>query len=161
MQMQWQDQEKNNGIDIQIMQLDPEQWSVFSEDAHRAAFSEFRPAYMERIDYAILAHEPQNRGVLGYVTVRELDADSAYWQYGAALDTVSKGVLAVRVYERLINHMREKYKRITTLVENGNVPYLKLAMKMGFRIIGVRMFKGTVLVELLLDFEENTHALPI
>jgi hypothetical protein len=46
-------------------------------------------------------------------------------------------------------------------VENTNVAYLKLAMKMGFRVIGVRMFKGQVLVELLLDFEDNKEGLPI
>ena len=158
--MQLQTQGKSNA-NIEIMQLDPEQWSVFSEDAHRASFSEFRPAYMDRIDYALLAHDSTKRGVLGYVTIRELDAESVYWQYGAAFDSIAKGVLVSRVYQRFIDYMREKYKRITTLVENTNVSYLKLAMKMGFRIIGVRNFKGMILVELLLDFEENKNAFPI
>lgn len=152
---------ERNNVEIELMQLDPEQWSVFSEDAHRASFSEFRPAGMDRIDYALLAHDPRGRGVLGYVTIRELDADSIYWQYGAAFDNIAKGIIVTRVYQRIINFARERYKRITTLVENTNVSYLKLAMKMGFRIVGVRMFKGQVLVELLLDFEDNKEGLPI
>lgn len=158
--MQSQTLAKNSGR-VEIMQLDPDQWSVFSEDAHRASFSEFRPAYMDRIDYALLAHDPDVKGPLAYVTIRELDADSVYWQYGAAFPTIAKGIHVVGIYQRFVDYMRESYKRITTLVENTNVAYLRLAMKVGFRIIGVRMFKGTILVELLLDFEGEKDALPI
>ncbi len=158
--MQWPTQEKNNGGIIKIQELDPEQWSVFSEDAHRSCFSEFRPAYTDRIDYALLAHDPATRGIMGYVTVRELDHESAYWQYGGAFPTIEKSAHVFKVYLHFIEHMRQRYKRVTTLVENSNVSYLKLAMKAGFRIIGVRMFKGVILVELLLDFEVK-DALPI
>lgn len=158
--MQWQTQGKNNVV-IEITQLDPDQWSVFSEDAHRSCFSEFRPAYTDRIDYALLAHDPQSRGILGYVTVRELDHEGVYWQYGGAFPSVEKGPLVYKCFLKFIETMRSKYKRITTLVENTNITYLKIAMKAGFRIVGVRMFKGSVLVELLLDFEEKSGALPI
>lgn len=151
---------KSNVV-IEIQRLDPEQWSSFSEDAHRTCFAEFRPAYTDRIDYALLAHDPTTRGVLGYVTVKELDHESVYWQYGGAFPNIEKGTLVMRTYLQFTEVMREKYKRVTTLVENTNVSYLKLAMKVGFRIIGVRMFKGSILVELLLDFEEKKNAFPI
>lgn len=154
-------QGKNNEVIVEISRLDPEQWSSFSEDAHRACFSELRPAYTDRIDYAILAHDPHSRGILGYTTVRELDHESVYWQFGGVFDNIAKGPIVYKVYLTLIEYMRKKYKRISTLVENSNVSYLKLAMKAGFRIIGVRMFKGVVLVELQLDFEEKNNALPI
>lgn len=160
--MQWQIQGRNNDVLVEISRLDPEQWSAFSEDAHRACFSELRPAYTDRIDYAILAHDPDSRGVLGYTTVRELDNESVYWQFGGVFDNISKGPLVYKVYLALIEYMRKNYKRITTLVENTNVSYLKLSMKAGFRIVGVRMYKGAILVELLLDFEEkDKNAFPI
>lgn len=147
-------------MQIEVTKLGPEQWSQFSEDAHRACFSEFRPAYTDRIDFALLAHEPQERGILAYVTVRELDNESVYWQYGGAFENIAKSTLVYRSYAKFIDTMQGRYKRITTLVENTNVGYLKLAMKFGFRIIGVRNFKGSILVELLLDLEEQS-TLPI
>lgn len=150
--------EKNN-VAIEISQLDPDQWSVFSEDAHRACFSEYRPAYKDRIDYALLAHDPYTRGILGYVTIRELDDESAYWQYGGAFPSIAKGTYVLRTYLKFVEFMSNRYKRVSTLVENTNVSYLKLAMKAGFRIIGTRNFKGIVLVELLLDFEEKKYAI--
>lgn len=115
---------------------------------------------MDRVDFALLAVDPVRTDVLGYVTVRELDYESVYWQYGGAFESIAKGPIVYRIYSDFVECMRDKYKRITTLVENTNVSYLKLAMKLGFRIIGVRSFKGIVLVELLKDFEVE-DALPI
>lgn len=146
-----------SNVRILLQKLNAEEWKVFSEDAHRACFSEVRSASIERIDFALLAHDPTSRGVLGYVTVRELDSESVYWQYGGAFENIEKGVLVYRIYKEFIEFTGKHYKRVTTLVENTNLAYLKLAMKFGFRIIGVRVFKGTILVELLLDFEEHKN----
>ena len=43
------------------------------------------------------------------------------------------------------------YKRITTYIQNTNSPMLRIAMKVGFKIIGTRTFKGDVMVEFLLE----------
>ncbi len=102
---------------------------------------------MDRIDYAIVLKDENE--LLGYCTCKELDDESVYWQYGGAFPTAQNSSKAVEVYMVLVSWAHEKYKRITTLVENDNVRYLKLAMHAGFRIIGVRMFGGKILVELL------------
>ena len=49
---------------------------------------------------------------------------------------------------------KPRYKRITTLIENKNTVMLKMAMKVGFRVIGVRNFQGSILLEHLLEFSD-------
>lgn len=138
---------------IALKKLTPVEWAVLSEKAHQVVFDKKRPASMERIDYALLATE--NDLLVGYLTARELDADSVYWQFGGAFpDTAALKVFFA--YQQFLNWTKEQgYKRITTLVENENLRYLKLAMKFGFRIIGCRFFEGEVLVELLNDFSKG------
>lgn len=102
---------------------------------------------MDRIDYALMIEA--NDEAVGYCTVREMDEDSVYWQFGGGLPNVTESSRAVEAYKALIEWTHARYQRITTLVENTNVRYLKLAMHFGFRIIGCRMFRGDVLVELL------------
>lgn len=138
-----------------ITKLDPSEWTDYAEHAHAACFKEFRHASLDRISFALLAHDPHHKGPIGYVTVRELDSESCYWQHGGAFPPIEKTAHVLGVYQGFITWMREvgRFKRITTLVENTNVAYLKLAMHCGFRIIGVRMFKGEIFVEILKDFE--------
>jgi len=136
-----------------VERLEKEEWRELSENAHRAVFAEYKPAAKERIDYALISLK---EGVLqGYCTVRELDGDSVYWQYGGAFPTSEKSIHAYRSYEAFVDYCAERYERITTLVENENVRYLKLAMHFGFRIIGCRLFGGQVFVELLLEFKKE------
>lgn len=132
---------------IQVDQLFPDEWRVLSESAHQAMFDEKRPSTMDRIDYALVLKD--EAGLVGYCTCRELDDESVYWQYGGAFPGTHSSPKAVEAYTVLVSWAHAKYKRITTLVENDNVRYLKLAMHAGFRIIGCRMFGGKILVELL------------
>lgn len=136
-----------------VERIEKEDWVELSESAHRAVFSESRSRHADRIDYALLAI---NVGVLqGYCTVRELDSESVYWQYGGAFPTSEKSLRAVAAYKAFVNYTKERYSRVTTLVENTNVAYLKLAMHFGFRIIGCRLFHGQIFVELLLEFNKE------
>lgn len=137
---------------FQIKQIGKEEWVQICEAAHLAMFNMKRTGEMERIDYALLVEESGK--LCGYLTARELDAESVYWQFGGAFPGTHSTTKVVEVYGRLIDWTEARYKRITTLVENTNVRYLKLAMHFGFRIIGCRTFKGTVLVELLNEFDE-------
>jgi RimJ/RimL family protein N-acetyltransferase len=130
-----------------IKKLTPDEWAELSEAAHHVVFEEKRSWDMDRIDYALICEEG---GVpCGYLTARELDKESVYWQYGGAFPGTHSSSRAVAVYEALIDWTLERYQRITTLVENENVRYLKLALHAGFRIIGCRFFNGIILVELL------------
>lgn len=129
----------------------PEEWATFSESAHAVVFDKLRPKSHDRITFAVIAmgerHTP-----LGYTTVRELDHESCYWQFGGCVPDVRGTVTVHRIYASLIDLMRRRcYRRVTTYVESENIGYLKLAMTHGFRVVGCRMFEGQVLVELYLD----------
>lgn len=138
---------------INVERIEKDQWREMSSDAHRAVFSEIRDAESERIDFALLAIEDGK--LYGYCTVRELDSESVYWQYGGAFPSSEKSIRAVKSYDCFVGYCKARYRRVSTLVANGNIRYLKLAMSRGFRIIGVRTFKGEIFVELLNEFTKE------
>lgn len=137
---------------IEVLKIGPTEWAEISEKAHRVVFKEERPKEMDRIDYVLLMETPEGEPC-GYCTVRELDSESVYWQYGGAFPTAHSSPRAVECYSKSIEWTRSRYKRISTLVENNNVRYLKLAMHYGFRVIGCRTFQGKIYLELLNEFE--------
>lgn len=122
-----------------------DEWMEYSDSAHRLVFKESRNPELDRISFALLAHN--QKSPVGYVTCREIDADSLYWQYGGAMDEF-KGFNAVRAFKLFFDYCKERYKRITTLVKNDNVQYLHLLMKMGFRAIGIRCFANEIYLEM-------------
>jgi RimJ/RimL family protein N-acetyltransferase len=140
-------------MEWKIEKLSPREWAQLSEDAHKVVFGKMRPAEIDRIDYALLVK--CDGEMCGYMTVRELDNESAYWQFGGAFPGTRDSAKSVYAYREFVKFAEIQYKRVTTLVENSNIAYLKLAMASGFRIIGTRFFKGTLLVELLLDFTSS------
>jgi RimJ/RimL family protein N-acetyltransferase len=101
---------------------------------------------MDRISYALAASD--EGGVIGYVTCRETDSESLYWQHGGAVES-RYGVAAYRGFQAFIDYSEKRYKRITTLVKNDNIKYLHLLMKFGFKVIGLRSFGGEIFLELL------------
>lgn len=129
------------------------EWREFAETAHATCFGEIRPASMNRIDFAMLAVKDETPA--GYITVREFDEESVYWNYGGVFPGVKNTTTAFLVYELGIQKCLEMgYKRITTLIENSNIVMLKMAMKIGFRIIGIRNFDSKIFCELLLNLKE-------
>lgn len=140
--------------EVFIIQFDAATWAKeWAELAHKISFDEKRPGDMNRIDFALLVINKEKNEPAGFCTVRELDNESIYWQYGGAFPGTIGTVYVAPIYDALIDWCKKKYKRISTLVSNKNVPYLKLCMKYGFRIIGVRLFQGEVYVELLNELE--------
>lgn len=141
---------------ISINRLSPEQWKIVSEATHAVVFKEVRKPYMDRIDFALIAHDDEENVPWGYMTVRELDKETVYWQYGGSFPSIKGTINTAKCYEEYLKwHRVMEYKQVVTLVETENIPYLKLAMHYGFRINGVRMFKGEVLVELLNDLTKE------
>lgn len=136
---------------IEVLRVEPEKWvSHFSEAAHKAVFNEIKPASLDRIDFALLALK--NDKAIGYMTCREFDSESVYWQYGGVVDEHKKSIDTVRVYEAFYEWHKKHYKRCSTYIENWNIAMLKMAFKIGYRVIGVRNFKNSILLECLLEF---------
>lgn len=134
-----------------VVQLSREQWAKHSELAHLIVFNKRKPASMDRIDFALVAQKDD--ALISYVTCREHDAETLYWQFGGAFPGTKNTSLSFQAYQMGINWCKEKgYKRVTTAVENTNIVMLKFALKVGFLIVGIRNHHGSVLVELVLEF---------
>jgi hypothetical protein len=140
---------------VKIETLSPHQWSAIAQEAHALSFGELRPAAMNRIDFTLLATDGDVP--LGYVQGRWADHESVYWQYGGIFPPFAKSVCAWTGFQGFLKKTQaEGCKRVNFLVENTNLPMLKLAMKAGFLIQGVRVFHGRILLDHLLEFEGGT-----
>lgn len=137
---------------MKIVEIAKEDWSRFSEAAHKACFNELRPASLDRIDYALLVIE--NEVPMAYATIKEYDPEYAYWQYGGSFPPCRDSFKSWKAYKMVHEYTKEKYKRVSTLIENTNTVMLKFAMKIGFKIIGVRYFGGSIMLEHFKEFEE-------
>lgn len=139
-------------MELSVKKIGPQLWSsTFSEHAHLGVFGEFHDRNLDRIDYALLCINKEDEPV-AYMTCRELDSESVYWQYGGVFGPYRNSVTAFRACESFTKYHRENYKRCATYIENTNTAMLKVALKLGFKISGIRNFKNSVLVEHLLEF---------
>lgn len=131
--------------------LEKEQWQVLSEDAHHSVFGKKKPVAMERVDFALLCVDEENVPA-AYVTCRENDSETVYWQFGGAFPGTINTIKSFRAMEQFLSYCSERYKRVVCLVENTNRAMLKFALRTGFRIQGVRYHDGGVLLEHVLEF---------
>lgn len=134
-------------MNIDIKELTKAQWKEISYNAHKATFNAESDPEKERIDFALLAIDTRHNSIIGYVTCRESDADTVYWQYGGSLPSSRASVHILKAYQLMINYCGLKYKRMTTLIENTNKAMLKMAAHVGLIITGVRTYNGKVLLE--------------
>lgn len=132
----------------QAIPVTQEDWVAgFSENMHKLVFKEIKPATRDRISYAVLIVKDEE--VIGYVTVRELDDENVYWQFGGVIPKFRKSMTAVKCIETAIEWQKQRSRRIVTYVENTNLPMLKFYLSYGFLIIGTRTFEGKVMVDLM------------
>ena len=136
---------------ITVRPLTKNEWMKMAEEAHLICFNETRPKTLDRIDYA-LVNVTDKEEILNYCTVKELDAESVYWQFGGAFPNSKGSVHSARSYARNIKWTFENgYKRITTYAKNTNSDMLRVQLKCGFVPIGMRTVQGEVYVEMLLE----------
>lgn len=138
-------------MDLFVIRLDAKEWEKMAEDAHVICFNEKRPSYVNRIDYALLVVDQKTDKPVSYITVKEFDNETAYWQHGGGFPGTI-GIPVYQAYRACIAYSKERYKRIFTLIENKNTPMLKMAMKVGFRIIGVKNIANEIMLEHLIEF---------
>jgi hypothetical protein len=141
-------------VKVELVKISQDRWRELESSAHLSVFGELLPPEYDRVDFALLAVEKTQNQPVAYLTARELDAESVYLKYGGAFPPIKSTVNSVFIYREMMQWLQERYRRITTLVENTNTVYLKMALTVGFRPIGIRQFKNSLLVELFLG-EEN------
>lgn len=120
---------------------------MLAEKAHSIVFNEERATEMNRYDFALIAVEDHK--LIAYGLCREFDGETLYLGYGGCFPEFQKSQKAVLWYEKGISWALERYKRVTTLIENDNVPMLKVAMYCGLRVVGIKLFKQQIFCELM------------
>jgi hypothetical protein len=121
------------------------EWLEVSETVHFAVFNEYRPKDLARIDFAYSVWD--NLTPIGYVTCREMDAESIYIGYGGILPDSRDKRLGYESMLLVIEELKTKYKRSSMLVKNDNINMLKLALNLGFKIVGLRNANGEIFLE--------------
>ena len=138
---------------IEVKKLSKEVWKELAENAHLVVFNEVRLNEQNRIDFALLAVDETP---LQYVTCRELDDETLYWQYGGSFPSCRGTPKSFLAYNAIIQACKDLgYKRISFLVENNNFPMLKFAIAAKCNIVGMRTFNGSVWLEHLKEFKEE------
>lgn len=135
-----------------VKKVTKEDWAELSERAHLIVFNEIRKPETERIDFALIV-ESESGVPLQYATCRELDSESLFFQYGGSFPGTKGSPKSLRCMEKIIGWAEfSGYRRIAFLVENTNDAMMKLAMRCGFLVTGIRTFKGLILLEHVKEF---------
>ncbi len=128
-----------------------EKWAELSERAHLIVFNELKKPEMDRIDFALLV-ESKSGEPMHYAECRELAKGALFIQYAGSFPGTKGTINSIRCFEQILEWADfAGYQRISFLVENTNEPALKLAMRLGFLITGLRTHKGRVLLEHILE----------
>jgi hypothetical protein len=139
-----------------ILQILPEEWAKrYSENAHRAVFGKIKPASFDRIDYALLYVVDEKPA--GYVTVRELDPDTVYWQFGGLFPWAQKSIRTISMIDETMAFQSKIAKRLVTYVENNNFSMLKFYLSRNLLITGIRHYNGSTLVELMKEWSDGNN----
>lgn len=126
------------------------EWLEYSSQFHDVVFNNPEFKEIENIDFSLVAFDGDE--VLGFATIRVLDKFHAYMQYGGA---VKKGYKTLAAYLKMIELLKGSFLNITTLIENTNHPMIKLAMKAGFNINGIRIKSGNIYLEHLIEVKHG------
>lgn len=137
---------------IRVVKVSSDDWKQWAEQAHLVVFKEKSDASADRIDFALVSELEESSRMLGYVTCREHDSKTVYWQFGGAFPGTKDTSMSYPGYQKMVQWCEKRYDRITTVVENTNYPMLKMHLKTGFLIVGFRVYKGIGLVELVKEF---------
>jgi hypothetical protein len=135
---------------MDLLLLSPDEWTQYAENAHLICFDEKRPSEMNRIDFALLVVE--GNVPLGYMTCREVDNETVYMQYGGAFPSLKGTIKTWNAYCKMMDYLKSRFVRATTLIENTNQVMMKFAMKMGLQIIGIRNFKTQIFLEHFIEW---------
>lgn len=131
---------------IEVKKISKEEWKVLAVNAHLAVFNEEWTADKERIDFALLTVDEDGK-VIQYATIREMDSESSYLQYGGSFPDYRGKVQSVHSFKSILDWLFLEYKNVSFFTENTNWPMLKFAIREKFRVICVRTFKNHVMLE--------------
>jgi hypothetical protein len=131
-----------------VEKITPEEWrSGLMTKMYLDTFGSERDPNVERCDFVLVAKDSELDPV-GFITCHEMDSETLYWQFGGATEKIKKTIRVSSHYSHFLVWSLSKYKRVTTRIENKNLAMLRMALKVGFLVIGVWNIKNKVYLEL-------------
>lgn len=137
---------------LDVKRIEKDEWYAMAGSAHEIVFQETWSADKERIDYTLLTVDPKNV-LVQYATIKEVDSESAYIQYGGSFPHYKGTATALHSFKAMLDYLFKRYKRVSFLTQNKNFPMLKFAIHEKFYIVGARMFNGGLYLEHLRERE--------
>lgn len=130
---------------MKAIKLSPVEWSQYSDQAHLLCFNESNRSKIELIDYALMVVDDSKP--VAYTTIRQLDLETCYMQYGGSFPETKGSAVSFRAYECILNELKKDNKFINTYIENTNTTMLRFAMKVGFKIVGIKTIQNKIYLE--------------
>lgn len=140
--------------EILVKEVEPQLWRQMAEDAHVSVFNEHWDAGLERIDFALVMVHKDSDKIISYATATNIDSSTVYLSYGGAFPTFKGTPITFMSFQHMLDHLKRRYKRIVTLVENTNTAMLRFYMKEKFLITGIRYFGESIFLENTYDFND-------
>lgn len=134
-----------------IERLTPDHWHRLSKESHLITFGEINPPEYDRVDFALWTVD-EKRNPLGFITVKEMDAETAYLQHGGVFPSIAKTLHAFRTYEQNIALLAKEYNYLWFRVKNTNIPMIKFGLATGFVPHGTYFHDPYLYVEMRADF---------
>ena len=131
---------------LNVKRIEKQDWYALAGPAHESVFNETWSADNERIDYTLLTVDEKNV-LVQYATIREVDAETGYIQYGGSFPSYKGTTTAFESFRAILGYLYGQYRYVSFLTENTNFPMLKFAIKEKFYIVGMRNFKGHIMLE--------------
>lgn len=125
-------------------------WQEYEEAAHRELFGEDYIEEAKDYDLVILVTTEDGEKFF-YSTVKELDSQSAYMNFGGMFKLFRGKGGGQRGFHEVVCCLKERYKRIGFTCRTKNFPMIKLGLNEGFVIIGMRLVYGFPNLEFLLE----------
>lgn len=131
---------------IDVKAINKQDWRTLAVGAHLAVFNETWTPDRERIDFALLTVDEENKMIM-YATIREMDSQSAYIQYGGSFPDYRGSVHSIDSFRAILKWLFDHYVNVSFFTENTNWAMLKFAIREKFRVICTRTFDGHVMLE--------------
>lgn len=125
-------------MNLQLIELNAKEWADIAESTLKYSMGLDWPGSKTRATSALLVQNPETREPMGYMSLVEFDSESVYLQHGGNFPA-SQGFMTLKTYLMMVDHVKAKYKFLSTRIFNQNIPMLKLAFQAGFRITGTQV----------------------
>lgn len=133
-----------------IRVITPNNWKLMAQDVHACVHGTLRDPNMDRVDFVLLGVDDKDE-MAGYITVKVFDDASVYFGWGGMFPSYKGTTKTYHIYKEAILFIFTQFKRINTYIRNTNVAMLKLAMKVGFLITGIKVIDNIIYCDLLLE----------